>query len=77
MRDDLIIGGNTYKYATKALREMGAAQVDLYITHIMPSAEDFYKNYKEYGIDNFYSDNTLNVPFYTKTLCVRKICKDE
>ena len=65
MRDDLIIGGNTYKYATKALREMGAAQVDLYITHIMPSAEDFCKNHKEYGIDNFYSDNTLNVPFYT------------
>lgn len=74
MRDDLIIGGGTYKYAAKALRDMGAKEVDLYITHIMPSAEDFCKNYKEYGIDNFYSDNTLNVPFYT-TPRVRKYTK--
>lgn len=62
--DDIIIRGGTYQYAAKALKEMGAAQVDLHITHIMPSAKDFCENYKEYSIDNFYSLNTLHVPFY-------------
>lgn len=64
IRDDLIIRGGTYKYAAGALRKMGAAQIDLYITHIMPSAKDFCNNYKDYGIDNFYSDNTLRMNFY-------------
>lgn len=64
IRDDLIIRGGTYKYAAQALKDMGAKQVDLYITHIMPSAQDFCKNYKKYGIDNFYSANTLQVPFF-------------
>ena len=74
IRDDLIIGGGTYKYAAKALRDMGAKEIGLYITHTMPSAEDFCKNYKEYGIDNFYSDNTLNVPFlYSPHVCEKNI----
>lgn len=63
IRDDLIIHGGTYKYAAKALREMGAAQVDLYITHTMPSAKDFYENLKENGIDNYYTANTLRLPW--------------
>lgn len=62
--DDLIIRGGTYKYAAQTLKDMGAKQVDLYITHIMPSAQDFCENYKKYGIDNFYSANTLQVPFF-------------
>lgn len=63
IRDDLIIRGGTYKYAAKALREMGAAQVDLYITHTMPSAKEFYENLKENGIDNYYTANTLRLPW--------------
>lgn len=64
IRDDLCMGGRTFKEATKALYDMGAKQVDLYITHLMPQAEDFYKSYEEYGIVNFYSDNTLRQEWY-------------
>lgn len=63
IRDDICMGGRTFKEAAKALKEMGAKRVDLYITHLMPQAENFYKNYKDYGIDNFYSENTLNMPW--------------
>jgi phosphoribosylpyrophosphate synthetase len=42
---------------------MGAAQVDLYITHTMPSAKEFYENLKENGIDNYYTANTLQLPW--------------
>lgn len=62
--DDLVIRGGTYKYAAQALREMGAASIDLYITHVMPSARDFWTNsHKMYGIDNVYSANTLEIPW--------------
>lgn len=62
--DDLIIRGGTYKYAAAKLKELGAKSIDLYITHLMPTAEDFYKSHKEFGIDNFYSANTLQLPWY-------------
>lgn len=62
--DDLIVRGGTYKFAAKALKEKGVASIGLYITHIMPSAQDFYEDYKEYGIDKVYSPNTLVVPFF-------------
>ena len=66
IRDDICIGGRSFKEAAKALRKMGAAQVDLYITHLMKPAEDFYKHHKEYGIENFFSANTLNMPWYKR-----------
>jgi len=62
--DDLIMGGRSFKECAKALRALGAASVDLYVTHIMPIAEDFCKTYKEFGIENFYSANTLKQPFF-------------
>lgn len=61
--DDLIVKGGTYKYAAKLLNDLGAAQVDLFITHIMPSAKEFCNTYKEYGITNFDSLDTLETGF--------------
>lgn len=66
VRDDLCNGGRTFKEAAKALHDMGANRIDLYITHLMPIAEDFYKNHKDYYINNFYSDNTLKMKWYNK-----------
>lgn len=43
--------------------ELAAAEVNLFITHIMPSAEEFCKTYKEYGITNFISIDTLRTGF--------------
>lgn len=64
--DDLVIGGRTFKEAAKALKNMGAARVDLYITHLMPTAEDFVRSerFKEGGIDEIFSLNTLKMPWY-------------
>lgn len=62
--DDICMGGRTFKEAAKALLDMGAAQVDLWITHLMPQAEDFYKNHRDFGITNFYSYNTLRMPWF-------------
>lgn len=62
--DDICMGGRTFKEAAKALLDMGAAQVDLWITHLMPQAEDFYRNHKDFGITNFYSYNTLRMPWF-------------
>ena len=62
--DDLIVYGGSYKNVAKELKRMGAKTVDLYITHIMPCAMEFCDKYKEYGFDNFFSANTLKVPFY-------------
>ena len=59
VRDDICMGGRTFQEAAKALNNLGAAQVDLYITHLMPQARDFYEGHKEYGIANFYTANTL------------------
>lgn len=66
MRDDLVMGGRTFIEAAKALKEMGAKHIDLYVTHLMPQAEDFNKHHKEYGIDNIFSANTLNMPWYKR-----------
>lgn len=59
VRDDICMGGRTFQEAAKALNNLGAAQVDLYITHLMPQARDFYLNKEQYGITNFYTANTL------------------
>lgn len=64
MVDDLVIRGGTYRYAAEALKALGAAKIDLYITHVMPSARDFWTNsYKMYGIDNVFTANTLELPW--------------
>lgn len=62
--DDICMGGRTFKEAAKALNEMGAAQVDLHITHLMPQAKEFYENHKDFGITNFWSMNTLKQEWY-------------
>lgn len=64
MRDDICMGGRTFQEAAKVLLNMGAQQIDLYITHLMPQAENFYLNRKDYGISNFFSNNTLKLDFY-------------
>lgn len=62
--DDLIVRGGSYRYAAEALKALGAAKIDLYITHVMPSARDFWTNsYKMYGIDNVFTANTLELPW--------------
>lgn len=66
IRDDLCIGGRTFKEAAKVLHNMGAKQIDLYITHLMGPAKEFYSNHKEFYIDNFYSENTLKMKWYNK-----------
>ena len=64
--DDLIMGGRSFKEAAKALKDMGAAKVALYVTHLMPVAQNFFCNeeYKDAGIDNVFSLNTLKMPWY-------------
>lgn len=61
VRDDLCMGGRTFQEAVKALNNLGAAQIDLYITHLMPQARDFYENKEKYGIGRFYTANTLQM----------------
>lgn len=65
VRDDLVAGGRTFIEAAKALHEMGAEEIDLYVTHLMPQSKDFVTNYKEYGYNKIYSENTLNLDFYS------------
>ena len=64
IKDDICMGGFTFKKAAEELKKMGAKSIDLHITHLMPRAKDFYEHHKDFGIDNFYSDNTLEVDFY-------------
>lgn len=59
--DDLVMGGRTFKEAAKALREMGAKRVDLYVTHLMPQARQFYNSNGDGLIDNIYSADTLDL----------------
>lgn len=62
--DDLIVRGGSYRYSAEALKALGAKQIDLYITHVMPSARDFWTNsYKLYGINNLFTANTLRLPW--------------
>lgn len=59
--DDMVMGGRTFVEAAKALREMGASQVDLYVTHLKPEARKFYNSKGNGLIDNIYSADTLEM----------------
>lgn len=61
--DDIVMGGRTFKEAAKKLQEFHTYQIGLFITHVQSSAKDFYLNHKDYHIDNFYTINTLKMPF--------------
>lgn len=59
--DDLVMGGRTFKEAAKALRALGARQVDLLVTHVMPQARDFWNSKGDGLIDNLFTEDTLDV----------------
>ena len=59
--DDMVMGGRTFVEAAKALREMGASQVDLYVTHLKPESRKFYNSKGNGLIDNIYSADTLEM----------------
>lgn len=59
--DDMVMGGRTFVEAAKALREMGASQVDLYVTHLKPESRKFYNSKGNSLIDNIYSADTLEM----------------
>ena len=59
--DDMVMGGRTFVEAAKSLREMGASQVDLYVSHLKPEARKFYNSKGNGLIDNIYSADTLDV----------------
>jgi len=59
--DDMVMGGRTFVEAAKVLREMGASQVDLYVTHLKPEARNFYNSKGNGLIDNIYSADTLEM----------------
>ena len=58
--DDLCMGGRTFKEAANALRKMGARHIDLYVTHLMNQAREFYNTRGNGSIDNIYSYDSLN-----------------
>ena len=62
--DDMVMGGRTFVEAAKALREMGASQVDLYITHLKPESRKFYISKGNGLIDNIYTADTLEMIQY-------------
>lgn len=53
--DDLCMGGRTFKEAAKALKELGAAEVGLQITHFMPESGQFLRDFRQFGIDYVYT----------------------
>lgn len=59
--DDMVMGGRTFVEAAKALREMGASQVDLFVTHLKPESRKFYNSKGNGLIDNIYSADTLEL----------------
>ena len=59
--DDMVMGGRTFVEAAKALREMGASQVDLYVTHLKPESRKFYNSKGNGLIDNIYTADTLEM----------------
>ena len=65
--DDMVMGGRTFVEAAKALREMGAEQVDLYVTHLKPEARNFYNSKGNGLIDNIYSPDSLDMIDVFKT----------
>lgn len=62
--DDMVMGGRTFVEAAKVLREMGASQVDLYVTHLKPESRKFYNSKGNGLIDNIYSADTLDMIQY-------------
>ena len=64
--DDMVMGGRTFVEAAKTLREMGASQVDLYVTHLKPEARNFYNSKGNGLIDNIYTADTLGMIEYFK-----------
>ena len=62
--DDMVMGGRTFVEAAKALREMGASQVDLYVTHLKPESRKFYNTKGNGLIDKIYSADTLGMIQY-------------
>ena len=63
--DDMVMGGRTFVEAAKALREMGAVHVDLYVTHLKPESRKFYNSKGNGLIDNIYTADTLGLlPFF-------------
>lgn len=59
--DDMVMGGRTFVEAAKTLREMGASQVDLYVTHLKPESRKFYNSKGNGLIDNIYTADTLEM----------------
>lgn len=59
--DDLCMGGRTFVEAAKALREMGAARVELYVTHLMPQARNFYNTKGNGLLDEIHSADALKL----------------
>lgn len=59
--DDLVMGGRTFVEAAVVLRDMGAAQVDLFVTHLMPQSRNFYNTRGGGLLDNVYSADSLNL----------------
>lgn len=59
--DDLVMGGKTFVEAAKALREMGAREVDLYVTHLMPQSREFYRTKANGLIDNIFTNDSLGL----------------
>lgn len=62
--DDLCEGGRTFVEAAKLLRAAGAAVVELYVTHLMPSARNFYRSKGNGLLDEIHSEDTLNLITY-------------
>lgn len=59
--DDICMGGRTFVEAAKALKEMGAACVELYITHMMPQSKRFYETKGDGWIDEIHTEDTLGI----------------
>lgn len=59
--DDICMSGQTFINAAKALRNMGAKHVELYVTHLMPQARDFYNSKGDGLLDEIHSADTLNL----------------
>lgn len=59
--DDLVMGGRTFVEAATRLRNLGASRIDLYVTHLMPQAEKFFRSNGKHTISNIYSDDTLGM----------------
>ena len=63
----MVMGGRTFVEAAMALREMGASQVDLFVTHLKPESRKFYNSKGSGLINNIYSPDTLGlIPIFNK-----------